>query len=199
VYAVTPEGALLLASKIDLAILTKPAVSTSMFNLEPWRREPLTAFVRSAHPFAERKTVELLECEDVRLVIRIRKEGQSRTERVLGALVAKGARIKTIIGCESSESVKEIVRHGAAVGILFYDALKREIEMGVFKTIRITGLEAWRQSYIAYPKDRSLSAYAREFLVLLRASMPEDSPPKTMPPGTSNLTVPSPRRAMLRA
>lgn len=182
-------GELLLASKIDLAIITNPKISSSIVNLEPWRREPLTAFVRSTHPLAEKNSITISASDQVRFVIRIRKEGQSSAERALGGLAAQGAKFKMLMGCESSDSVKEVVRHGAAVGILYHDALRREIEQGEFKTLRFPGLETSRQSYIVYSKERPLSVYAREFLALLRGLVPEDSPLKAIPPQVSTRTV----------
>jgi DNA-binding transcriptional LysR family regulator len=80
----------------------------------------------------------------------------------------------------SSSSVKEAVRQEAGVGILYHDAVKREIDQGEFKTVTIAGPDIERQSYIVYLKEKPLSVVAREFLSLLRASASQDSPIKAV-------------------
>jgi DNA-binding transcriptional LysR family regulator len=81
----------------------------------------------------------------------------------------------------SSQAVKEAVRAGGGVGILYHDAVKREIDQGEFKAVKIAGLDLERQSYIVYLKEKPLSAVAREFLSLLRASAAEGSIIRTIP------------------
>jgi len=179
---------LLLTTEIDLAILTNPTIASASFNIESWRREPLTAFVRSSNPLAK-KTIQISESDEIRLVIRMRKDGQSSTERELRGFATKDAKFKTLMHCASSDSVKEIVRHGTGVGILYHDTVKREIDQGEFKVVRISGLDVARQSYIVYSKERPLSAHAREFLALLRASVPTDLRSKAIASQVPNRTV----------
>jgi DNA-binding transcriptional LysR family regulator len=95
--------------------------------------------------------------------------------------------IKLLIAmrCGSTEGVKEAVAHGAGVGILYHDAVKRDIERGEFKAVTIPGLSFRRQSYIVYSKDKPLSSVAQEFLALLRESKKEDLPVKSTSAETS--------------
>jgi DNA-binding transcriptional LysR family regulator len=133
-----------------------------------------------------KKTIQISERDEIRLVLRLRKEGRSDAENELQGCATNGAKFKTLMHCDSADSVKEIVRHGAGVGILYHDTVKREIEQGEFKVVRIPGLDAARQSYIVYSKERPLSSHAREFLALLRASVPTDSRVKVMASRISN-------------
>ena len=73
--------------------------------------------------------------------------------------------------CESPEAVKELVRHGAGIGFLYYNSIKRGIERGRFKAIEIPGLDLTGQSYIVYSKEKPLSRLAGEFLSFLRTSL----------------------------
>ncbi len=150
--------------------------------------------MRSSNPLAK-KTIQISEREEIRLVLRIRKEGRSDAENELEGFATNGVKFKTLMHCDSADSVKEVVRHGAGVGILYRDRVKREIDRGEFKVVRIPGLDVARQSYIVYSKERPLSSHAREFLALLRASVPTDSPAKVaafrISNGTRRLKMPN--------
>jgi LysR family transcriptional regulator, low CO2-responsive transcriptional regulator len=139
--------------------------------MESYRNEPLIAFVRANHPLAQSKELKISEIGAFSLIIRNRKEGQSRTETELAVFAKNGTSLKITMRCATPEAVKETVRHGASIGILYGDAVKREIDQGEFKAIRIKGFDVTRQTYVVYLKERPLSSLAREFLSLLRASV----------------------------
>ena len=73
--------------------------------------------------------------------------------------------------CDSQQSVMSAVRHGAGVGILYHQAIQREIERGEFKVVTLPGIHLTRQRYIVYRKEKPLSPIARQFLDLLRAEV----------------------------
>ena len=89
-----------------------------------------------------------------------------------------------MVRCDSPDVIKEFVRHGAGVGFLYLNSIKRGIEQGYFKVIQVPGLDLIGQSYIVYPKDKPLSSLAREFLAFLRASVAKNAPTKEDVPTT---------------
>lgn len=173
----------LVASRVDIAFISSLPKSPSL-EVEPYRDESLTAFVAASHPLA-RRTAEAVELTDVPLIIRAGSPQPTRTEMEMMSM-AKPARKPTVaMRFGSSTSLKEAVRQGAGVGILYHDAVKREIEQGEFKAVTIAGLDLERQSYIVYLKEKPLSILALQFLSLLRASVSQDSPAKTETSRTS--------------
>jgi DNA-binding transcriptional LysR family regulator len=172
------------ASMIDIAVITSPPKSAS-FRVEPYRRERLTAFVAATHPLAK-KSATAAELTNLLLIVRVSRPEQTRTENEINALRKAGQKIIVAMRCGSSRAVKEAVRHVAGVGILYHDAVKREIDQGEFNAVTIPGLDLERQSYIVFLKKKTHSVLTREFLSLLRASAPQDSPTKTIAPQSSN-------------
>jgi DNA-binding transcriptional LysR family regulator len=126
--------------------------------------------------------VHASEFGDIRLIVRNRREGQSRTETQLSDFTKKGTKFKNVMCCQSAESVKAAVRDGVGVGILFQDTIKRELDKGEFVAVELAGLDVVRQTYIAYSKVRPLSPLAREFLSLLRASATKNVTVETVHP-----------------
>src|SRR6185436_14615738 len=137
---------ILLAGKVDLAIVGDPLTLSNLITMESYRNEPLVAFVMANHPLAQSKELKISEIGAFSLIIRNRKEGQSRTETELAAFAKIGTSLKISMRCTTPEGVKEAVRQGAGIGILYGDAVKREIDQGEFKAIRIEGFEVTRQS-----------------------------------------------------
>jgi LysR family transcriptional regulator, low CO2-responsive transcriptional regulator len=174
-----------LAAEVDLAVVATPTRSPSL-QMEPFRTEKLIAFVAPGHRLARKKSVHPSEFGNIQLIVRNRRKGQSRTETQLSDFAKRGIKFKTVTRYESSGSVKEAVRHGTGVGILFQDTVKREIDQGEFIAVQFAGFNVTRQTYIAYSKERPLSPIAREFLSLLRASATKDSPIKTVTSQISN-------------
>jgi DNA-binding transcriptional LysR family regulator len=169
----------LLASRVEIALITDPPKSAS-FEIEPYRNEPLTAFMAASHPLA-RRAAEAIDLTDVPLIVRAGSPEPTRTEMQLIGSAKTGRKPTVAMRFGSSQAVKEAVRAGGGVGILYHDAVKREIDQGEFKAVKIAGLDLERQSYIVYLKEKPLSAVAREFLSLLRASAAEGSIIRTIP------------------
>jgi DNA-binding transcriptional LysR family regulator len=159
---------LILASKVDLAVITRPTFSTFL-QTEPFRAETLTAFVSHRHPLAKRKTIEASDLPRVSLVVRVGRQGETPMEDRFRSLGPKGSNLKIAMRCESPESLKEAVRNGVGVGVLPHEIIKRELARGEFKTVRLAGIDLTGQNYIVYSKERPLSKPAQDFLALLRA------------------------------
>lgn len=169
----------LVASRVDIVLITSLPKSPSL-EIEPYRNEPLTAFVAASHSLA-RQIAEAVELTDVSLIVRAGSPEPTRTEMQLIGSAKTGRKPTVAMRFGSSQAVKEAVRAGAGIGILYHDAVKREIDQGEFKAVTIAGLDLERQSYIVYLKEKPLSVLAREFLSLLRASAAEGSTIRTIP------------------
>jgi LysR family hydrogen peroxide-inducible transcriptional activator len=171
---------LLLDGKIDLAIVTNPITSEASFVSESYCHEPLIAFVAAHHPLAKVKAFPFSAMGTIPVVLKPRREGQSRTETLLRKFSEQGFQFRIVSQCNSPEVVKELVRCGTGVGFLYYNSIKRGIESGAFKTIKFPGLNLTGENRIVYPKDKPLTPLAREFLEFLRAALRKDARTETI-------------------
>jgi DNA-binding transcriptional LysR family regulator len=138
----------LVTSRVDIGLITS-LPKLPAFEVEPYRNELLTAFVAASHPLA-RRTAETVDLTDISLIVRAGGPEPTRTEMQLIGSGKTGRKPTIAMRFGSSMSVKEAVRQGAGIGILYHDAVKREIEQGEFKTVTIPGLDLDRKSYIVY-------------------------------------------------
>ena len=154
-------------SEVDIAVVTNPPPSRSLV-VEPYRNEPLVAFVSRTHPLARKKTLTLKDLARVPLVIRDGHGRHGSTELILKNLRKNAIRSEIALRCDSPYAVKEAVRQNLGMGILFKTAVAADIRRGEFKRINLVGLELVGKSYIIYHKQKPLTPSAQAFLDLLR-------------------------------
>ena len=70
--------------------------------------------------------------------------------------------------CDSPDAVKIIVEQGDAVGILYWENVKRGVRSGQFRTINLAGVDLTVVSCIIYSRQKALSKAAKTFLYFLR-------------------------------
>ena len=174
--------------------MTTYPLRNATLKCEPFRTEKLSAFVHAGDPLARFKEIKLSELNRIPLVVKTGKENESRTEKLLRDLRNLGYKPRIVLRCESPEALKGAVRNGAGVGILFYDAIRGEVERNEFTVVKLAGIELKSQSYIHYSTKKPLSAAAREFLKLLRGSRHNESKTCPRPPADGNGFHQSPPR-----
>ena len=137
--------------------------------MEPYRTEPLVAFVASDHPLSGKKQLTWEDLGRLGFVIRQLLEGQGATAQFVRRLKDRGVRLKVVMRCESPEAVKVAVSRRMGVGILFTDVVADSLKKGEFRELRlpVDGLDG--KSFIVYHKTRPLSPVAQDFLKLLQA------------------------------
>ncbi len=154
-------------SEVDIAVVTNPTPSQFLV-VEPYRNEPLVAFVSSTHPLAGKRKLTLKDLIRIPLVIRDGKGGHGSTEQILKDLRKNGVSSEIAMRCDSPQAVKEAVRQNLGLGILFKTSIAADIRRGEFKKINLVGLELVGKSYIVYHKYKLLTPSAQAFLELLR-------------------------------
>jgi DNA-binding transcriptional LysR family regulator len=162
---------LLLEGKVDLAMTTNPTLSRSEFVTEPYSPEPLLPFVAADHPLAQAPSFHASKVGIIPVVLKPRREGQSRTEGALKELEKNGMKFGVSIRSNSPEVVKECVRSGLGVGFLYYNSIKRGIDNRYFKALRFPGFDLAGRNYIVYSKEGPLSELAGQLLDFLLGSV----------------------------
>ena len=160
-------GRLILNSEVDIALITNAPANPAIV-VEPYRPEPLVAFVSPNHPLARNRELTLEEFERVPLIIRKVWRAGGTTEQLLGEMKKKGLNPNIAMCCDSPETVKEAVSRKMGVGILFKETIDLEVRKGEFKIIKLPVKNFEGKSFIVYRKDGPLSANAQDFLNLLR-------------------------------
>ena len=158
---------LILNSEADIALINNPPANPAIV-VEPYRPEPLVAFVSPNHPLARNQQLTLQEFERVPLIIRKAWRAGGTTEQLLGEMKKKGLNPNIAMRCDSPESVKEAVSRKMGVGILFKETIEPEVRKGEFKILKLPVKNFTGRSFIVYRKDGPLSANAQDFLNLLR-------------------------------
>ena len=162
---------LILNSEVDIALITNAPPNPAIV-VEPYRPEPLVAFLSPNHPLARNQELTVQEFERVPLIILEAWRGTGTTTQLLREVKKKGLNPNIAMRCESPEAVKEAVRRKMGVGILFKETIEPEVRKGEFKIIRLPVKNFEGRSFIVYRKDGPLSANAQGFLNLLRRLRP---------------------------
>jgi len=158
---------LVVNSEVELAVVTNPPPNLSLV-MEPLREEKFVLFVAPKHALAKRGMVEPAEILNFPFIVREGKKGSRRMEGFIVRRCKEFSKLRVSMRYDSPESVKAAVRSSAGVGILHHDIIKDDLRRGVFKSVKLRGLDLYGLSYIVYSKDRTLSSCAEAFLSLLR-------------------------------
>jgi len=157
---------------MDLAVTDRKPSSKDLI-FEPLKRERVVVFVRPDHRLASQKTLTITDVLAEPLIIRGGKGISGTTENALKKLRDQGWVMRIGMRCDGPSAIKAGVRQKMGVGIAFEDSVRAEIDSGEFKALKVRGLEFEAESFIVYPKHRTLSPLAYEFLELLRAARVE--------------------------
>ena len=159
---------LIVKGEVELAVITSPPLNHRLA-LEPYRTEPLVAFVASNHPLSGKNQLTLEDLGRHGFVVREPLVGPGATAQFIRRLKDQGVKLKVVMYCETPEAVKSAVSRRMGVGILFKDVVADSLRKGEIKelTLPVEGLEG--TSFIVYHKTRPLSPVAQDFLKLLRA------------------------------
>lgn len=169
---------LVLNSEVELAVITNPYPSSSL-EMEPFGELKLCVFVATHHPLANRKEIKPEELALFPLIIGRTRKGRSRSHELLGSMAARGLKLNVLMRCEWPDAVKAVVREGEAIGMLYEDVVEEAVSNGLFKIIKVAGLNLTVLSYIVYSRERPLSQNAQDFLALLRAARGKSPSSKT--------------------
>jgi DNA-binding transcriptional LysR family regulator len=154
-------------SEIDIAVITN-APSNRLLTIEPFRREPLLAFVSKMHPLSTKRHLKFRDIGRVPLVIRKPAAKTGTAEQFLQRAKQEGVKLNIAMRCESPEAVKAFVRTKMGIGLLFQETVEPELKSGEFKALKLLEQNLEGQSFIVYRSNRPLSPAAQDFLSLIR-------------------------------
>jgi DNA-binding transcriptional LysR family regulator len=159
---------LVLASQLEIAVVTGSGVTSTELVAERFRQQKLVFFALKNHPSAARGFLPLEKIEEFPLVIRENYDGRGTGEQLLKQLRGRGLKLDIALRCDSPDAVKSAVQKGLGLGIVYRDVIQSEISEGKFKLVQFKGVNFVGQSFIVYNRASSLTQPAVDFLTLLR-------------------------------
>lgn len=136
---------------LDLVIVSEP-ISAQHFIVRPFLDDELVVIINPHHKWAQRDDIEMDDLLTESFIDR--EEGSGTREVFKNFLNDRGINIKnlkSIMTMGGSEAVKSAVESGVAYGIVSNMAVRREIEMGLLKQVKIKDTVLKRKFLIVYP------------------------------------------------
>jgi DNA-binding transcriptional LysR family regulator len=135
-----------------------------------FRDDELCVFVAATHPLARRRRLALAALQHERWILR---EPGSGTRAVFEAALRQ-LDVPLPVGLQlgHTEAVKEGVRAGLGIGCLSTLAVRRELASGLFKALRVPGLDLRRRLWCITRQGSYANAAQRAFLGHLKAMTP---------------------------
>ncbi len=131
--------------------------------------DKLLLVVPPDHPLARRKQVSLKQLS--RLALILREAGSGSRWCLEDALARVGKSVKELritLELGSNEAIKEAILRGLGVAVLSLHAVKKELQAGDLKAVRISDLPLKRDMFLVWDRRRVLPIPARLFLDFLQ-------------------------------
>jgi DNA-binding transcriptional LysR family regulator len=131
--------------------------------------DQLTLIVHPNHPLAKKKSVSVLELTREPFILR--EQGSGTRQQIVEFLDRHGLGIQDLhvaLGMGSTESTKAAVEAGNGVAILSRWAVRKEVEDGRLKTVRIREGDIPRSLSLIYRKKQMLSHADNEFILFIK-------------------------------
>jgi LysR family transcriptional regulator for metE and metH len=160
--------AMLLAGKIDLAIVSSPVTDRRLVSKKVFEDEVVLIASRH-HRFAQQPHVRLSELRDETLFIYPPREESRVLQEVLLPAGISPARIEEV---QLTEAITELVKAGLGVAVLARWAVQPLVDTGAIVARPLTARGLRRQWRAAMPKDLARADYVVEFIDLLQKHAP---------------------------
>lgn len=154
--------------EIDLGV-TEWWIDRPGFVSRVWRREKLVVITHPHHPWAALGEIDpgLLSEEPM-----IGGEPGTGTGRILREKLGPLARtLQVTLSLGSTEAVKEAVRHGLGVSIVFESSVQDEVRNNSLASVRLKNVDVAKDLHVAYRSDLGAGSPAMRFLDILVAKV----------------------------
>lgn len=149
-----------LEGSIDLG-LVEGELEDPHLEVTEFLRDELVFVIPRQHPLAEKNVVDNGELADCTFILREEGSGtRLAMEKALEKLSFKPAK-QIVLG--STQAIKEAVEAGLGVSCLSKWTLRRELQLGSLKPLRVKGCSVTRGFYIIRHKERFESKACSEF------------------------------------
>jgi DNA-binding transcriptional LysR family regulator len=130
-----------------------------------WRREKLVVITEPHHPWAALREIDPGLLSDEPMIGGEPGTGTGRILRDKLGPLAQTLRVTLSLG--STEAVKEAVRHGLGVSIVFESSVQDEVRNGSLASVRLKNVDVAKDLHVAHRSDLRTDSPAMRFLDLL--------------------------------
>ena len=131
-------------------------------DVQTWLVDELVLIVAPGHNLARKKTVNKIDLEKEKFVLR--ESGSATRATIIDYLQDCGLKLQTVMEMENPESLKKAVQSGLGIAFISKFAVESELKAKALVTPRISGFKINRDLKIVYRKDKHLSRAARTFI-----------------------------------
>lgn len=148
----------------DLVVLGVPPEHLDVV-ATPIADNPLVVVARQDHPLAGKKKIPLKRLAEEPFILREPGSGTRLATERFFAEHGLSLRVRMELG--SNEAIKQAIAGGLGVSVLSSHTLALQGAHGPLQTLNVAGFPLMRKWYVAYQKDKHLSAVAERFLEYL--------------------------------
>lgn len=130
--------------------------------INPFLEEELVIIVYPSHEFARRSTIHPSKLNGQPFIFR--EKGSGTREVVEHALKKNQVAVRVAMELGTNEVIKRAVEAGLGISITPLKAVKREVEEGLLKIVRLSKGKILRRFYMIYHKDKHITTTIQSFL-----------------------------------
>lgn len=160
---------------ITLGLVEGP-IGRKDLKIERFIEDEIVVVVAANHEWAlnQSKEIDLARLTDMSLIMRERGSGTRQVvENALKKAGVKLSELNIVMELDSTEAIKSVVEANLGIGFVSRWGLRREIELGTLKIIKIKNLEIKRQFQFIYPRTPRLAGAAKTFHRYTRQHQPK--------------------------
>lgn len=144
----------------------------------PFIEEELVIIVSPKHELARGKSMKLSSLNGTPFILR--EIGSGTREEVEQFLRQQHVVVNVAMELGSNEAIKRAVERGLGMSVISENAIKRELQAGLLKAIRLPGEIATRKYYVIHHKDKYISNVLSCFLQTVTDYVTTFPPPKRL-------------------
>jgi DNA-binding transcriptional LysR family regulator len=156
-----------LGGTADLGLVSYPGRTRELAVL-PWREEEMVLVCAPEHLLATLSSVSPSRLNGEKFVAF--EDGLAIRREVDLFLRRHGVEVEIVQAFDSVENIKKGIEVGAGVGLLPEPTLRREVEAGTLRAVRLRGCRLMRPLGIIHRRHHGLGDAAQDFVELLRGS-----------------------------
>jgi len=149
----------------DLYILGQAPPSYLELEIVPFAPNPLVVIAHQDHPLVGEKNIPLSRLAEEPILMR--EHGSGIRSAIESLFMENGLKVKERMVLESNEALKHAVYGRLGVSVVSLHALNLESEDSPLAILDVEGFPIRKQWNIVYPRRKSLSMIAEEFLQFL--------------------------------
>jgi DNA-binding transcriptional LysR family regulator len=154
------------ANELDLGVVGGHGLRPGETCLAAGVLDRLVLIVPAGHPWAGRRSVAPAVLSRERLLIR--EEGSATRDVTERALQRAGVSLGRTMELGHTEAIKHAVMAGLGVAFVSIHAVRRQLETGDLRHVRLPGVEMTRHFHIIHNEARTLTARGRAFMAMVQ-------------------------------